>query len=254
MLSCLNVSGVHKSFIQKSRNGNHIVKAADDISFKLHEGESLGIIGPSGCGKTTLLNIILGLIKPDAGKINKQGPIGIVGQDPYTSLCPSMAVEHLIAEPLIFLKQKKRYADCRRAVEEVMDFVRLPVGIYGQRLPSQLSGGERQRVGIARSIIMNPRILLLDEPTSMLDQEVKEEIAYVILSVSEKKNAAYLLVTHDIELASRICKRLMIMENGRIIEENSSELLLKNPKCELTRDLIRISMNIEAYWREKYNI
>lgn len=251
-MSCLGVEHVSKTFYRRTARGVESIHAVDDVSFRLHEGQSLGIIGTSGCGKTTLLNIILGLVQPDAGSVHKHAPVGIVGQDPYASLCPTMTVERLVAEPLIFLGRERSYAACMPSVERVLTFVKLPRDVFGGRLPSQLSGGERQRVGIARALIVDPVLLLLDEPTSMLDQEVKDGVASVIRSVADTRKTAFLMVTHDVELAARICDRILVMDKGRIIEENTADGILAEPQSELARDLVRISTDVGAYWREKY--
>ena len=253
-MSCLGVEHLSKTFQRRAGGGFETIRAVDDVTFRLHEGQSLGIIGTSGCGKTTLLNLILGLLKPDAGTVHKHAPVGVVGQDPYASLCPTMTVERLVAEPLVFLGRARSYAACRARVEQALDFVQLPLGKFGGRLPSQLSGGERQRVGIARALIVDPVLLLLDEPTSMLDQEVKDGVASVIRSVADTKKTAFLMVTHDVALAARICERILVMDAGRIIEDNTAEGILAHPKSELARDLVRISTDVDTYWREKYQI
>lgn len=253
-MSCLGVENISKVFLRKTAGTVEKIQAVDDVSFRLHEGTSLGIIGTSGCGKTTLLNIIMGLITPDAGTVHKHTPIGVVGQDPYASLRPKMTVEKIIAEPMLFLKKAKRFSDCVRHVDEVMEYVSLPRNIYGERLPSQLSGGERQRVGIARALIVDPVLLLLDEPTSMLDQEVKDDIALLLRDVAETKRTAFLMVTHDIHLAIKVCDRIMVMDKGRIVEENTTEEIAKNPQNVLTQDLLRISTDVGLYWKEKYGV
>ena len=251
-MNCLTVNQVSKQFYRKQGKSRKTIQAVDGVSFFLERGESLGIIGTSGSGKTTLLNMILGLIKPDMGMVSRPDSIGFVGQDPYASLCPTMTVEKAVAEPLIFLKRKKKLNDCFNAVEEVLDFVNLPWGTYGKRLPSELSGGERQRVGIARALIIQPTLLILDEPTSMLDQEVKTEIAGVISSISREKNTAFLMVTHDILLAAKICDRILVMSHGKIIEDNSTSEIIDNPSHPVTQDLINLSVDIKAYWNKYY--
>jgi len=253
-MSCLSVTDLKKTFYRKTSAGTEEVRALDGVSFKMHEGQSVGIIGTSGCGKTTLLNVILGLIKPDAGDVHKHDPIGIVGQDPYASLRPNMTVEQIVAEPLIFLKKQRRFADCLPRVEEVLNYVKLPREIYGKRLPDQLSGGERQRVGIARALAAHPRLLLLDEPTSMLDQEVKDDVAALLRDIAVTQNTAFLMVTHDIEMACKVCDRILVMDNGRILEDRPAEDLLRDPHSELAKDLLRISTDVSCYWQEKYGV
>ena len=260
--SCLRVERLLKTFERRTGGRTEIIRAVDDVSLQLGAGETLGIIGTSGCGKTTLLNIILGLIAPDSGTVDRQGPVGVVGQDPYASLCPAMTVERIVAEPLIFLHRRRSFADCLPQVRQAMKAVRLPYETFARRLPAQLSGGERQRVGIARALIVRPRILLMDEPTSMLDQEVKEEIASVIREVRASgfalggcaQPASLLMVTHDVQLAAQLCDRILVMDQGRIIEENTAQGLLNAPQSPLAQDLVRISTDVGAYWKEKYGV
>ncbi|MBR4079489.1 MAG: ABC transporter ATP-binding protein [Christensenellaceae bacterium] len=253
-MSCLSVTDLNKTFFRKTSAGTETIKALNGVTFKMHEGQSVGIIGTSGCGKTTLLNVILGLVKPDNGDVHKHDPVGIVGQDPYASLRPNMTVEQIIAEPLIFLKKEKSFSACIPRVEEVMNYVHLPRETYGRRFPDQLSGGERQRVGIARALTAHPRLLLLDEPTSMLDQEVKDGIAALLRDIALTQNTAFLMVTHDIEMACRVCDRILVMDKGQIIEDRTAEDLLRDPHTELAKDLLRISTDVSSYWQEKYNI
>ena len=260
--SCLRVERLSKTFERRTGGRTETIRAVDDVSLQLGAGETLGIIGTSGCGKTTLLNIILGLIAPDSGTVDRQGPVGVVGQDPYASLCPAMTVERIVAEPLIFLHRRRSFADCLPQVRQAMKAVRLPYETFARRLPAQLSGGERQRVGIARALIVRPRILLMDEPTSMLDQEVKEEIASVIREVrasgfaldGRAQPASLLMVTHDVQLAAQLCDRILVMDQGRIIEENTAQGLLNAPQSPLAQDLVRISTDVGAYWKEKYGV
>jgi ABC-type glutathione transport system ATPase component len=249
-MSCLEVRKASKSFLRIEGRKKHRIQAVDRVSLALHTGESLGIIGTSGCGKTTLINLITGIVKPDMGIIHRHDPVGLVGQDPYVSLCPSLTVAQAVAEPLLFLKRKKYFRDCVGAVEQALGFVNMSYGVYANRLPSQLSGGERQRVGIARALVMEPALLLLDEPTSMVDREVKEELSVLLRSIVLGHKTAFLMVTHDISLAAGICDRILVMERGRIIEENSAQGIINHPQQKLTRDLIRISADVRSYWKE----
>ena len=254
MSTCLRASHLTKTFFRRDGRQKVPVTAADDLSFSLEEGDSLGIIGTSGCGKTTLVRMILGLLRPDSGQVEREGAVGFVGQDPYASLCGAMTVEQIVAEPLLFSGRARRTRDCRSQVEEALASVRLDSAQYAGRLPSQLSGGERQRVSIARALILRPKLLVLDEPTSMLDQEVKDEVAQVIGEASQKQGAAFLMVTHDILLAGKICRRLIVMDDGRFVEQGETASLLANPQESLTRDLIRIDSDVRAYWESRYGI
>ena len=245
---CLSVSHVAKAF--PAFRGRGKLQAVEDVSLTLSMGESLGIIGPSGCGKTTLTRMILGLVKPDRGEITRSGQVGFVPQDPYASLDPSMPVWQLIAEPLRFTRRRRSWRQCEGEVRRAMESVRLSYDTYAHRLPSALSGGERQRVAIARALVLAPQLLILDEPTSMLDQQVKEEILELLAALAADQGHAFLMVTHDITLSAAVCQRLAVMEAGRIIEEGPARQVLTEPKTPLARRLVLAATDLPGYWRE----
>ena len=236
-----------KSFLTAGKKEKK--KAVNDVSFSLEKGKIFGLIGTSGCGKTTILRLLMGLEKPDEGEIKISGKIGFVPQDPYASLNPRMTIQEIVEEPLRFSGKKKWYQKCEKEVEEALKTVQLSPETYKDRLPEKLSGGERQRVSIARALILEPDFLILDEPTSMLDQEVKTEIMQLIKKISEKKTYGILMVTHDIRITEQLCEDLMVMNAGRIVEEGRTEELLKNPKEEITKRLRDAAENLEQYWK-----
>ena len=246
MTERLRVENVKKVFPAKRGKGD--VLAVNGVSFALRPGESLGITGPSGCGKTTLTRMILGLERPDGGTIEVEGRTGFVPQDPYASLDPRLTVYRCIAEPLIFLKQQRSWAACADAVRQVMAQVHLDYESYRDRFPSQLSGGERQRVSIARALVHQPDLLILDEPTSMIDQAVRQEITVLLRGLAMNEQRSFLMVTHDIGVSLSVCERLIVMDQGRIIEEGNTEAVLNAPKVELTKRLMLASKDIRSYW------
>lgn len=246
MNESLRLDRVSKTF--PSARGREAVEAVRDVSLALSPGESLGIIGPSGCGKTTLTRLILGQLKPDSGTVAVQGRIGFVPQDPYASLDPTMTVERIVAEPLRFSCRARRWKDCETAVRRAMADVRLDYNVYGKRLPSALSGGERQRVAIARAMVLEPELLILDEPTSMLDQAVKEEIGRLLADLATDRQRSFLMVTHDILLAADICQQLVVMEHGTILEEGPAHEILQLPQTELAHRLVMAATNLRQYW------
>jgi ABC-type microcin C transport system duplicated ATPase subunit YejF len=160
-----------------------------------------------------------------------------------------MTIFQIVAEPLIFSKKKRRYKDCVQEVERALAYVHLNKEIYEKRLPSQLSGGERQRVSIARALILEPDILILDEPTSMLDQEVKSSIIDLIAQIAESGKFGFLLVTHDIAMSVRICKKLLVMSDGKIVEEGKAQAILEQPQNEVTKALVAVSTDVSEYWK-----
>ncbi|MCI8514531.1 MAG: ABC transporter ATP-binding protein [Lachnospiraceae bacterium] len=248
MEAILSAEKLEKTFVSGSGRRRKSVKAADRVSLVLKKGETLGLIGSSGCGKTTTAKLLLGLLKPDRGVVTRRGRIGFVGQDPYACLAPAWEAGRIVAEPLIFSGERGRYEDCREEVRKSLSLVHLDFDVYERRLPSQLSGGERQRVSIARALIFRPDFLILDEPTSMLDEAVKEKIAEVIGEVAAGGDFGVLLITHDIAMAAKLCGRLMVMEEGRVIEEGPSEEILAAPKRELTRNLIEVATDVRKFW------
>ena len=251
---CLEMEKVHKHFTRKEGKRKVKIHALNDVTFSVEENTSLAIIGSSGCGKSTLVKVLLGIVKPDDGRFFVNGIVGFVGQDPSASLSPTMKIGKIVAEPLLFTHRAKSYKECIPAVKQAMDTVRLDYDEYAHRLPSQLSGGERQRIGIARALILEPKVLIMDEPTSMLDQAVKEEICQIIKEIVQRQGCAFLMVTHDITLASQICSEICVMQDGVIIERGTTQEVFSAPKEKLTQDLIQIGTDVSSYWEEHYDV
>lgn len=243
---------VKKKFHNGSGKKEKIIYAVDDVSLQLKKGESIGLIGTSGCGKTTILKMIMGLLSPDEGSVSVKGKLGFVAQDPYASLAPTMTIYQIVAEPLIFTKRKKSFSQCKEEVAKALSYVHLDVAIYGQRLPAQLSGGERQRVSIARALILDPDILILDEPTSMLDQAVKETITELIAGIAQSGKFGFLMVTHDIAMSAKVCENIFVMSNGKIVEHGKTEQIMNEPKSETAKMLIEVSTDVKQFWKEKF--
>jgi len=214
-------------------------KALDDVSFHVCQGEILGLVGESGCGKSTLSKAILGML--DTAKVT--GEIRhftkrpqMVFQDPYGSLNPAKTIGWILEEPLrIFGKYDA--AERKRRVLDMLEKVGLEKD-YATRRPSELSGGQRQRVSIATALIQRPRFILADEPVSALDVTIQAQILDLLCELKNELDLSYLFISHDLNVIYSICDRVMVMENGRIIEQGRVDEVYNNPKHEYTKKLI----------------
>lgn len=241
-----------KKYYKTRRHGKTIVtKAVDGASFTLYSGHSVCIIGSSGSGKSTLLKLIFGMEKPTEGIVEKLCPAGFVSQDPYASLCPAMTIKDIVSEPLIMNKLETDEEIITGKVKNALNQVRLSFDELKDRYPYEISGGQRQRVSMARAIITEPELLILDEPTSMLDVEVKWEILKILQYLRNK--VAILLVTHDIDFAVKACGHIMVMKDGQIIEEFVSEERFEKIQNEYTKKLILAATNLKQYWSIENN-
>ncbi len=213
----LKVSSLKKYF-KKNLN---IVKAVDDISFNIPKGKTFGLVGGSGSGKTTLAKLLTGILKPDEGVFNVEGSVDMVFQDPYNSLNPRLKVRDIVSEPLIVkgMKKKKAY----EKAEEYLSRVGL-TNNEGLRYPHEFSGGERQRIAIARSIIHEPDLLILDEPVSSLDVIVGAKIIDLIKDLQKELGLTYLFISHDIRLVQFVSNKIAFMQNGKFVE------VIENPE------------------------
>lgn len=230
-----------KKLFKKSQS---IVKAVDNISFKLKKGESLAIVGESGCGKTTLAKSIIKLIKSDSGEViinNKnifdadkkelqkvRTEIQMIFQDPYSSLNPMKNVKELIGEAMIH----HGIADKNNLEEKVVEVMEL-CGLrreYINRYPKEFSGGQRQRIGIARAMALKPNIIIADEPVSALDVSMQAQIVNLMIDLQEKSAISYLFISHDLALVKYIANRVAVMYLGSIVEIGDKNLIYKNTK------------------------
>ena len=205
---------------------NHVVK---DISFSVARGETLGIVGESGCGKSTVLRCLSGMEKGWSGEIALAGRMvgksrnlddlkcaQMVFQDPYGSLHPRHRIGTALAEPLRAMGRQEIWQNVERSLRQVG----LPAA-FANRFPHELSGGQRQRVAIARALILSPPILLLDEPTSALDVSIQAEILNLLADQRDEMGLTYVLVSHDLAVIAHMCDRVLIMKDGRFIDELS---------------------------------
>lgn len=230
------------------------IKAVDGINLELYPGEILGLVGESGCGKSTLSRTILQLIPPTAGKVeflgkeitrlsrqemrNQRRQMQMVFQDPHACLNPAMTVGQSIADPLLIHKLATP-AEAKKQVFWMLEKVGLkPPEVYYQRYASDLSGGQQQRVAIARALITHPKLLICDEPVSMLDASVQSQVLDLMLELKAEFELTYLFITHDLWLARFLCDRIAVMNGGKIVEIGSTKEIFANPQHPYTKTLL----------------
>ncbi len=246
----LKVSWIKAIFKGKKKT----VKAVDDVSFEIKRGETLGIVGESGSGKTTLGRTVIRLIEPTSGKIimdntdltklkgdvlrKARRDFSIIFQDPMASLNPYMRIGKIVSHPLeihnIGTKQERK----EKILSLFEKFNLTPPEEFYNRFPKYLSGGQRQRVVIARALITNPKFIVADEPTAMLDVSVRSQILKLMIQVKEEFKLTYLFITHDLAGAKYICDRIGVMYLGRIIEIAKKEDIFKEPLHPYTKILM----------------
>lgn len=257
----LRVDGIRKSFRRRGwRAGRAVI--LDDVTFDIGVGEAVGLIGSSGAGKSTLARLIAGLECPDVGRIFFEGRdlvglrgaetravrqrIHLIFQDPYDALPPSMRVRDIVAEPLV-IHGIGTPAERHERVRDVLAAALLaPVERYLTRYPHELSGGERQRIALARAVILRPRLIVADEPTTMLDVSLRLELIELMRRLGQEHTIAYLYVTHDLALARAFCDRLVILDRGRVVEEGPADEVIERPRHPFTTRLIGAAMTLPA--------
>ena len=228
------------------------LRSVDGISLRLHAGETLGIVGPSGCGKSTLCRALMGLNPVRGGEVMLQGRdlrrlqgqelrqarqrLQMVFQDPLACLNPAMTVIDAVADPLL-IHGLASPGQAREQARMVLASVGLDASL-AQRLPRQLSGGQQQRVAIARALVLQPAVLLCDESVSMLDAEVQAEVLQLLRQLQQQLGVAILFVTHDLGVASGFCHRVVVLDQGRIVEEGPGDVMLQAPAAAITRELV----------------
>jgi peptide/nickel transport system ATP-binding protein len=221
---------------------NEHVHALNGVDLDIRPGETLGVVGESGCGKTTLAMVLIGLIKPTAGRIagGREGQVRmqIVFQDPQSSLDPRLPVWRVIAEPLHVLERGRiSGAEMKRAAGEVAAQVEIPPD-YLERYPHEFSGGQRQRIAIARALISKPDVILLDEPTSALDISVQAQILNLLNDLQRSRRLTYILISHNVSVVRHMSDRVAVMYLGQIVELGTCEDVLRTPRHPYTRLLL----------------
>lgn len=248
----LNVNHLNVEVVtQKRLFSSKKKKIVDNIGFAVHQGETVGIVGESGSGKSTTALAILRLIKSKGDILFDSHPIQnlsgkkllpfrsriqVVFQDPFSSLNPRFNVEQIISEGLMTHKKLTK-AEREQAVIDIM----LEVGLDPEmrfRYPNEFSGGQRQRIAIARALILQPELLILDEPTSSLDHTIQKQIINLLKSLQEKHHLSYLFISHDLALIYSICHQIVVMKDGKIVEQGSREKVFYTPESEYTKVLL----------------
>jgi oligopeptide transport system ATP-binding protein len=254
MTPLLDVRQLVKHFVRKQGffRPPSVVRAVDDVSFTIDEGEMFGLVGESGSGKSTTGRCILRLIEPTAGEVLFRGEnvlqfsrdrmrrarrdMQIVFQDPYSSLNPRMRVADIVEEPLIIHKLGTR-AERRERVAELFRLVGLDPD-HLRRYPHQFSGGQRQRIGIARALALNPALIIADEAVSALDVSIQAQVIALLMDLKARFRLTYLFIAHDLRLVEHICSRVAVMYLGKIVEMGDTRALFSAPRHPYTRALL----------------
>lgn len=229
------------------------IKAVDDLNLDIKQGEILGLVGESGCGKSTLSRTILQLIRATSGQVQfldqdlttlaekeirgLRKEIQMIFQDPHACLNPMMTIGESITEPLL-IHQLGNKQENQDRVEKMLNRVGLNPQEYYNRYPKELSGGQQQRVAIARALITNPKLVICDEPVSMLDATVQAQVLDLILELKAEFNLTYLFITHDLSVAKFLCDRIAVMNGGKIVELGDTATIFKNPQHPYTKTLL----------------
>jgi peptide/nickel transport system ATP-binding protein len=237
-----------------TRSADRQIRAVDGIDLEIYPGETLGLVGESGCGKSTLSRTILQLLRPTSGSVEFDGQdlgklgrkaiqrqrrdIQMIFQDPNACLNPRMTVAESILDPLLIHKMTATIDAARAQVETVMQKVGLDPAIFSDRYPGQLSGGQQQRVAIARALITQPKLVICDEPVSMLDATVRTQVLDLMRDLKEEFKLTYLFITHDLWVARFFCDRIAVMNQGKIIELGQTDTVFNNPQQEYTKSLL----------------
>ena len=261
MRSLLEVAGLVRHFrlrgmaawLTKLRTGEvPVVRAVDDVSFTVAQGETLALVGESGCGKSTVARCVLRLLDPTAGRIVFDGTdmatlhgetlrharqhVQMVFQDPIASLNPRLSAQRMVEEPLMLHGQLDAAAR-RNRVDQILEEVGLGAEL-ARRYPHELSGGQRQRVNIARAVATHPRLVVLDEPTSALDVSLRSRIILLLEMLRERHGLSYLFISHDLATVKYLARRVAVMYLGAIVEQATTEELFARPLHPYTQALL----------------
>jgi peptide/nickel transport system ATP-binding protein len=227
------------------------VRAVDDVSFDVYQAETVGIVGESGCGKSTLARLILRLIEPDGGAVRFGGEdlgaaspprmkrlrrdMQLVFQDPYASLNPRLTIEDTVAFSLLVHGTPR--GEARERARALLGRVGLDPRLHGRRYAHELSGGQRQRVNIARALVLDPKLLVLDEPVSALDKSVQAQVLNLLQDLKAERALTYVFISHDLNVIEYVSGRVLVMYLGQVVETGTADALAEAPKHPYTQAL-----------------
>jgi oligopeptide/dipeptide ABC transporter ATP-binding protein len=264
MTTLLDVIGLKKTF--ETKKG--VVTAVEDVFFQVDSGETVALVGESGCGKSTVAQLLLYLLIPDSGSVVFEGVnlktmsgrtmrqlrqnMSIVFQNPYSSLNPKMRIYKIIGEPL-----QTAYGMRGKALRERVEKLLCEVGLGPQhmdRYPHEFSGGQRQRIAIARALALEPKLLILDEPTAALDVSVQAQVLNLLYDLQEKKGLSYMFISHDLATVEYIADRIVVMYLGRIVEQGPVTEIFNAPHHPYTKALLAAIPTIDLQKRGKLQL
>jgi peptide/nickel transport system ATP-binding protein len=239
-----------------------LLKAVDGVSFSIKRGETLSLVGESGCGKSTVARLICGLYTPTRGSVLLDGVdlasitnrtdmlamrrrFQMIFQDPYASLNPRWHVQDIVSEPIRSHGLIKDNAAIRKRVGELLTDVGLSPQ-DGERFPHEFSGGQRQRISIARALSSNPEFLVCDEPTSALDVSVQAQIVDLLRDLQKRHQLAYLFISHDLRVVRALANDVIVMRNGKVVEEGPASEIFAKPKSDYTKALMAAAFNLDV--------
>jgi len=244
----MQVAGLRKSFTTP----RGVVRAVDGVSFDIGPGETVALVGESGCGKSTVAMSLIRLLEPDSGTVIFDGMdfsdadstainrlrqrIGFVFQNPYSSLNPKMRVVDIVGEPLRTAAGLRGAALTERVAEYLRDVGLGPEHL--KRYPHEFSGGQRQRIAIARALALEPKLMILDEPTAALDVSVQAQILNLLGEIQRRRHVSYLFISHDLAVVEHIADKVLVMYLGRIVEAGAADQVMAAPRHPYTRALL----------------
>jgi peptide/nickel transport system ATP-binding protein len=262
----MTVDGLVKHFPVRRgpfRRASQMLRAVDDVSFAVEPGETLGVVVESGCGKSTLARVVLRLVAADAGSVRFDGEdlfaasasrlkrlrrdLQLVFQDPYASLNPRMTMRDAIAFNLVIHGTDR--ASARRRADDLLHDVGLDPRLFGGRYPHEVSGGQRQRVNIARALVLDPRLVVLDEPVSALDKSVQAQVLNLLHQLKAARQLTYVLISHDLNVIEYASDRVIVLYLGKIVEMGPAMVIAESPKHPYTQALFRSAPSMDPSQR-----